>query len=371
VWKNGHNLNLTIAPSTKRQFTFRRNENKPRPKFANVIPATTKRAKYAIAIILQISSDYKVSWGLGHALSFYHALRKFDGDQIDLVLWVVDLYDSHPKKIVGDEKIWRYLESLPGLFIMGGGLCSEFDLTMVDIKLDYGKHAPIAVMAQMKKLKTITLDMYERVAQIDWDILPIKPFLGMFKQDMLGAKVMAGTDNVGPFFGGIILLEPDYRDYRNICENILPYGWGGNDRGWKDWGTWYLSPFCPGPGLWHTCDPPGNGHWQFHGARSDQGLFFYYYGLIHDWVITIDQRHHYYRKFNSEVFEGGTWTETGIVDVIHFKGSDKLQRMLAHYDWRENMYEAYHSLNMSQIEIFKEFYEVMLAHWHGTANSWE
>jgi len=71
------------------------------------------------------------------------------------------------------------------------------------------------------------------------------------------------------------------------------------------------------------------------------------------------------------VFEGGTWTGTGIVDVVHFKGSDKLKRMLAHYDWRENMYEAYHSLNMSQIEIFKEFYEVMLAHWHGTANSWE
>jgi len=156
----------------------------------------------------------------------------------------VDLRGSHPKKIVG-EKIWQYLESIPGLYIMGGGLCSEFDLTMVDIKLDYPRHATNDVTAQMKKLKSLTLDMYERVAQIDWDILPIKPFLGMFEQDMLGAKVMAGTDNQGPFFGGVILLQPDFHDYRFICENILNgVGWSGDGRGWNDTRN-YLSPFCP------------------------------------------------------------------------------------------------------------------------------
>jgi len=50
---------------------------------------------------------------------------------------------------------------------MGGGLCSEFDLTVIDIKMDIPKHANIDVTAQMKKLKSLTLDMYERVAQID------------------------------------------------------------------------------------------------------------------------------------------------------------------------------------------------------------
>jgi len=59
------------------------------------------------------------------------------------------------------------------------------------------------------------------------------------------------------------------------------------------------------------------------------------------------------------------------VDVIHFKGTDKILRMLSHYTWRENMFEAYHNLSMSQIDIFKEFYEMMLKYRHGTANSWE
>jgi len=50
---------------------------------------------------------------------------------------------------------------------MGGGLCSEFDLTAIDIKMDYPRHATIDITAQMKKLKSLTLDMYERIAQID------------------------------------------------------------------------------------------------------------------------------------------------------------------------------------------------------------
>jgi len=373
TWQKEHNSNLTRAHLTKQQFSLRRRENEIRSNFRSLKWGTSQHSKYAVSVILQVSESWKLGWGLAHVLSIYNALRKLDGDYIDLVVWLVDLEGLHPRKIL-DEKTWQYLDSIPGFFVKGGGLCSEFDLTLSDINVFQNGHVVVAVLAQLKKIKSITLDMYERVAQIDWDILPIKPMLGMFEQDMLGSKVMAGTDNRGPFFGGVILLQPDFDDYRYICKNILNgLGWT-EDQGWNGYGD-YLTPFCPANRKWGICDPPQYADWGFHAAMSDQGLFFYYYGLLNDWLLTIDKPRrgprHYYRKFGSELFDGGVWNGTGIVDTIHYKGQNKLRKMFYDYAWRENMFEAYHRLNMSQIGIFREVYEEMLTHEHGTANSWE
>jgi len=370
-WKKIHNSDL--APLTKSEVSFRRREHII--KFPNIISDTTKHAKYAVSMILQLSGNFNLGIGLTHALTFYHTLRKFDRDEIDLVLWISDSEGSPAAEIVG-EQIWRYFEKLPGFFFKGGNLCSEFGLKASDINVFHkGHRAKHILIAQMKKTKTITLDMYERVVQIDWDMLPIKPLLKMIQQDMHGAKVMTQTDNEGPLLGACMLLQPDFHDYRYICEHILNgVGWHDSLNGWNDYGK-VLSPYCPGSSVkWGVCDPPRSIDWSFHGGTSDQGLFFYYYGLIHDWLLTIDPGQgpkHYYRKFGSKVFEGGLWNGTGIVEMMHFKGTNKLRHMYSSYIWRENMFEAYHNLDMSQIKIFEEVYETMLNYEHEKPNTWE
>jgi len=362
--KTIHNSDLEHLK--KSEFLFRRRENTD----------TTKHAKYAVSMTLQLSNYINLGIGLAHALTFYHTLRKFDKDEIDLVLWLSDSEGSPPAAIVG-EKIRRYFETLPGFFFKGGNLCSEFDLKLSDVNVFHkGRRAKHTLIAQMKKTKAITLDMYERVAQIDWDILPIMPLLKMIQQDMQGAKVMTQTDSAGPFFGACILLQPNFHDYRYICEHILNgVGWHDSLNGWNDYGK-VLSPYCPvSSGRWGVCDPPQPIDWNFHGGITDQGLFFYYYGVIHDWLLTIDNLgqgpKHYYRKFGSKVFEGGLWNGTGIVETMHYKGSHKLRHMYSSYMWRESMFEAYHNLDMSQIKIFEEVYETMLNYEHGIPNTWE
>jgi len=353
----------------------RRIGNEP-VKFLNTLTALTPHAKYAVSIVLQLNNEVNLGFGLAHVLSFYDSIRKVHEDQIDIVLFLSDLQGSSLEEIVVDE-IWQYFESIPGFFLKTGALCSEFTLQVSDINVfSNGQRVKNVTISHLMKIKGIKLDMYDRVAQYDWDLLPLKPMLEIFQQDMRGAKVMTQTNGVAPFVGDTILIQPDFYDYRYICEHIINgVGWHDSSNGWNDHGN-FLSPYCSGSDGWGVCDPPQYLSWNFHGAMSEKGLFFYYYGLLHDWLLTIDKAkrgpQHYYRKFGSDVFEGGVWNGTGIFEAVRYKGSSKIQQLIySSYAWRESLYEAYHKLNMSQIEIFKVVYEKMLAYEHKTQNTWE
>merc|ERR1712060_1004668 len=127
----------------------------------------------------------------------------------------------------------------------------------------------------MTKIKSITLNMDERVLQLDWDTLPFKSFITIFRQDMQGAKVLAGTDDLGPLYGSAVLITPSLTDYKFICVNILNnIGFHNVSGGWNNSGQ-FLSPFCahgPNNPNWGICDPPQYINWGFHAGGSDQGL---------------------------------------------------------------------------------------------------
>jgi len=65
-------------------------------------------------------------------------------------------------------EMWRYIETIPGLFIEGGCLCSEVGLQLGDFHIYRdGKHVGKHVLGQLSKLRAIKLDMYERVIHLD------------------------------------------------------------------------------------------------------------------------------------------------------------------------------------------------------------
>jgi len=339
------------------------------------------RAKYAVSVTLQLGPSFALGMGLVNVLAIYYTLWKLDGDKIDMVVWLSDpKYPGRPAwEICGDD-VWRWLQKVPGLYIESGSLCSEFGYKPEDIHVYFRERKVAAVIfAQMTKIRAITLDTYERVLQLDWDTLPFRSFLKIFSHDMQGAKVLARTDELGPLYGSAVLLQPSLADYKAICEDVLTkIGFHDEWNGWNNYGQ-FLSPFCPrGPNNpnWGICDPPQYINWAFHAGNSDQGLWLYYYGLMHDWLLTFGHGYNmsdmrYYRKFGSEKFEGGLWLGAGFSSYRHYKGNKKKERMLADFYWRETMYSAYHGLNMSQIEIFKAVYVEMLQYSHSKPNSWE
>lgn len=72
------------------------------------------------------------------------------------------------EEICGEE-MWRYIETIPGLFIEGGCLCSEMGLQLGDIHLrnNNREHVIHHILGQLAKLRAIKLEMYERVIHID------------------------------------------------------------------------------------------------------------------------------------------------------------------------------------------------------------
>jgi len=340
------------------------------------------RAKYAVSVTLQIGPSFALGMGLVNVLLIYYSLWKLDGDKTDLVVWLSDPnYPDRPAWEICGNDVWRWLQKIPGLFVESGSLCSEFGFKPEDIHVYFrGRKVTGVVFAQITKIRAITLDMYERVLQLDWDTLPFRSFLTIFRQDMQGAKVLARTDDIGPLYGSAVLIQPRLADYKAICEDVLTkIGFHDEWNGWNNYGQ-FLSPFClhgPNSPNWGICDPPQYINWAFHAGNSDQGLWVYYYGLMHDWLLTFGAGYNmtdmrYYRKFGSEKFEGGVWSGGAFSSSYrHYKGSKKKERMLGDFYWRETMYSAYHSLNMSQLEIFKSVYVEMLQYSHSKPNSWE